>query len=104
MSKKENVRWTLTRIGLMLAYLDQNVSQRLKLFSDSKQDAAEQNHPRVVSSKSKKSIHRDIAAHVFKEDPKYKDEFQRRPSRFTRSVESKLAMLVPSFIFPRTYK
>ncbi|KAG8750707.1 hypothetical protein FRC12_012757 [Ceratobasidium sp. 428] len=74
----------------VIEYLTNNPKFRAKLFSDSTQEAKEENRPKVTAKEAKKYLHSELAEYVFKEnsDEFWRDEYQKIPIRFATSVGS----------------
>lgn len=74
----------------ILDWLDQNISHTQKLFSDSSQDAREENHSRHVAKGSKTHYYALIADALFSVDkkPEARADFSANPDKYTKAVEN----------------
>lgn len=91
-----SVSWAkdISRTERLIDWLEQNVIDRQKLFSDSSQDAKKENRKQRVANGSKSKYHLLIAAAVFSidADPKVREDFQGNSTKYGKAVENRLAM------------
>lgn len=78
------------RTDLIIEWLKDNVDDRIRLFSDSIQDATAEGRRLRTGKVSKIYYYRKIAAAVFEDDPDEKDGFAADPDRYARSIENHL--------------
>ena len=87
------VLWNSKRTDLLVEWLENNVEDCQRLFSDSAQDAREE-HRRPRTAKSvKTSFHVKIAAYIFSvdEDTKVRDDLKAHGAkRYAKSVENRI--------------
>ena len=88
------VLWNSKRTDLLVEWLENNVEDRQRLFSDLAQDAREE-HCRPRTAKSvKTSFHIKMAAYIFSVDgdTKVRDDLKaHRAKRYAKSVENRIA-------------
>lgn len=80
------------RTDRLIDWLENNPSDRHKLFSDSTQDARAQGRRREVGKTHKSFYYAKIAQHVFQNDgnPQYRAEYAVNPQKYAKSVENRL--------------
>lgn len=90
----EKVYWEkdMTRTDRLLEWLENNPSDRQKLFSDSAQDAKEENRARRVARGAKSEFHIKIAVYVFSvdADARVRSEVKGNGHKYAKAVENRL--------------
>jgi hypothetical protein len=87
--------WGPTRTERLVEWLENNVEDRQRLFSDSAQDAREDNRRRRTAKNVKMTFYIKIAEYVFSadEDAKVRDELRTHGlKRYGKSVENRISM------------
>lgn len=91
-----SVSWAkdLSRTERLIIWLEQNVTDRQKLFSDSSQDAKKEGRKQRVATGAKSKYHVLIATAVFSvdADPKVREDFQGNTTKYGKAVENRLAV------------
>lgn len=92
------ISWTkdLSRTERLIDWLEQNVVERQKLFSDSSQDAKAEKRKQRVANGAKSKYHVLIATAVFSIDTeeKVRKDFEANSDKYTKAVENRLAVWV----------
>lgn len=101
-SKKKNkdtgpaISWTkdISRTDRLIDWLEQNVADRQKLFSDSSQDAKSEGRKQRVANGSKSKYHQLIATAVFSvdADAKVREDYEASPTKYIKAIENRLAV------------
>jgi hypothetical protein len=80
------------RTDRLIGWLEENPTDRIKLFSDSSQDARAANRRKIVGKESKMYIYIKIANAVFSADdnPQIRDGYMHHMDKFARAVENRL--------------
>jgi hypothetical protein len=80
------------RTDRLIGWLEENPTDRIKLFSDSSQDARAANRRKIVGKESKMYIYIKIANTVFSADdnPQIRDGYMHHMDKFARAVENRL--------------
>ncbi|KAG6371205.1 hypothetical protein JVT61DRAFT_9829 [Boletus reticuloceps] len=83
------------RTNLLVAFCKDNPDLRLKLFSDSTQDAIRQGRTRKQMSASKDSYYQQIAQHIFTNDrdPVVRQAYSADPLSFVKTIKGRFAKL-----------
>ena len=81
------------RTNLLIAFCKDNPDFRLKLFSDSTQDAIEQGRTRKQMSANRDSYYQRIAQHVFTNDRDsvVQNAYQTDPLPFVKTIKGRFA-------------
>ncbi|KAJ7157566.1 hypothetical protein C8R43DRAFT_826483, partial [Mycena crocata] len=84
-----------TRAERLLDWLETNVDDRIKLFSDSTQDAAQEGRKKKKGKTPKIAYYKMIAEKVFSvdADESLRADYQKKPIRYARSVENYIKRL-----------
>lgn len=84
--------WTDARTERAISWLEDNPVDRQKLFSDSTQAAKDQGRKKVMGKTPKAHFYAKIAEAVFlvDEDPLVRADWERDPTRYTKSVDNLL--------------
>ena len=79
--------------GGILTWFDEHTEDRLKLFSDSKNDAKAEGRDIVSAGKSKTYYYGKIAQDIFKDDhdPNVRREFSGKKGAYQKSIQNKVA-------------
>ncbi|KAJ7085306.1 hypothetical protein C8R44DRAFT_752903 [Mycena epipterygia] len=79
-----------TRTDRLLEWLTTNVDDRVKLFSDSTQDAVKEGRRKKTAKTSKMTYYQKIADAVFAVDASesVREDYKKKPERYARSVEN----------------
>ncbi|KAK7467555.1 hypothetical protein VKT23_004608 [Stygiomarasmius scandens] len=85
----------LTRTDRLLDKLENDVSLRNKLFSDSSENAKSEGRRKQVSKTGKLDLHRVLAKAVFENDAKedVREDYKANPDKYAKSVENYLGRL-----------
>lgn len=90
------ISWTkdLTRTERLIDWLEQNVVERQKLFSDSSQDARAEKRKQRVANGAKSKYHVLIATAIFSVDSEEKvcRDFKANADKYTKVVKNRLAV------------
>lgn len=90
------ISWTKdsSRTERLIGWLEQNVVERQKLFSDSSQDAKKEGRKQRVANGAKSKYHLLIATAVFSvdADAKFREDFEANPNKYVKAIENRLAM------------
>ncbi|KIJ27665.1 hypothetical protein M422DRAFT_146070, partial [Sphaerobolus stellatus SS14] len=88
---EDNLAWTAS----IIEYLTDNVSFRLKLFSDSTKDAKASGRSKKTGKDGKQQMCAKLAEHVFAKnfDSAIAERYAVNPQRFTKSLGDHLARL-----------
>lgn len=89
------VSWNLPRTDRLVEWLEDNVEDRQKLFSDSAQDAKEENRRRRTAKGSKTCFHVKMAHYIFSvdENAKIRDDVKVNGANdYAKVVENRIAM------------
>jgi len=87
------VIWNAKRTELLVEWLENNVEDRQRLFSDSAHDAREENRRPRTAKSVKTSFHVKMAAYIFSvdEDAKVRDDLKARGAkRYAKAVENRI--------------
>lgn len=91
-----SISWTkdVSRTERVIDWLEQNVIDRQKLFSDSSQDAKKEGRKQRVANGAKYKYHLLIATAVFTvdADSKVREDFQANAMKYGKAVENRLAV------------
>lgn len=84
------------RTNLLISFCRDNPDLRLKLFSDSTQDAIEQGRTRKQMSANKDNYYKNVAEHVFMNDPDpaIQEAYEADSTRFVGAVRSRFVKYV----------
>ena len=88
------IMWSESRTERLLEWLENNVEDCQRLFSDSAQDAKEEKHRPRTAKSGKSSLHTKIANYVFSadEDARVQDDVNAHgPQIFAKVVENRIA-------------
>ena len=88
------IMWSESRTERLLEWLENNVEDRQRLFSDSAQDAKEEKRRPRTAKSGKSSLHTKIANYVFSadEDARVRDDVNAHgPQIFAKVVENRIA-------------
>jgi hypothetical protein len=95
----KNPDWTYT----LIAYLGDNVSFRLKLFSDSTADATKEGRMKHTAKDGKVQQYGVLAKHIFGTEPGQSSLYLQNPGRYSTAVETRLRRYDLLFNFQCTY-
>jgi hypothetical protein len=87
------VLWNLQRTDRLVEWLENNVEDRQRLFSDSAQDAKEENRRRRTAKSVKTSFHIKMADYIFSadEDVRVRDDLKAHGAkRYAKAVENRV--------------
>ncbi|KAJ7200312.1 hypothetical protein GGX14DRAFT_660145, partial [Mycena pura] len=89
------ITWNSLRIERALDWLENNVDERVKLFSDSTQDATAQGRKKKTSKGTKNAHYLKMSDYVFSTDPDkaVRSDFKRDPGRYAKSAENCITRL-----------
>lgn len=93
-SGPRRVSWTSNRTDRLLDWLEQNVEDRHKLFSDSAQDAREENRRRRTAKNVKTGFYLKMAEYIFSidEDERIRDDIKTNGAKkYCKAVENRIA-------------
>lgn len=88
------VLWNSNRTERLVEWLENNVEDRQRLFSDSAQDAKEENRRRRTAKSVKTGFYIKIAEYVFSadEDARIRDDLKENGAkRYAKAVENRIA-------------
>jgi hypothetical protein len=90
----QRVHWNDPRTNLLIDWLQDNPDDRHRLFSDSVQNAKNENRARRVAKGVKSVFHAKIARFVFSLDPDegVRADLDKDLSKYTKAVENRLAV------------
>ena len=85
-----------TRTECLIAWLKEHPVERQKLFSDSAQDAKQENRSQRKAKGAKSGLYMQLADSVFSVDnnPKVHEDFKVNPAKYAKSVKNHLGMYV----------
>jgi hypothetical protein len=86
--------WNPMRTERLVEWLENNVEDRQRLFSDSAQDAKEEHRRRRTAKNGKSSFYLKIADYIFSldEDVRFRDDLRTNgPKRYGKAVENRIA-------------
>jgi hypothetical protein len=94
------------RIDRLLGWLATHVNERLKVFSDSTQDANEQGRRKQTSKTAKMTYYAMMADAVFSvdEDETVRADYKQHPERYGKSVENVLGRYVFNLCFENSLR
>lgn len=85
--------WNLQRTERLVEWLENNVDDRQRLFSDSAQDAKEENRRPRTAKNAKTSFHIKMAEYIFSadENPRVRDDVRENGgSNYAKAVENRI--------------
>lgn len=82
----KNVDWTWS----IITYLTNHPMFHIKLYLDSTADASKNGQPHVIAKDGKQQQYAVLAKHIFCGDAEHKKAYAVKPSRFVKSVETRL--------------
>ncbi|KAJ6483676.1 hypothetical protein DFH09DRAFT_1291947 [Mycena vulgaris] len=85
----KNPEWT----DLLVSYLVDNPTFRIKLFSDSTAEAKKEKRAKAVAKDGKAIQYGELAKHIFAEDPSEQVRYVNDPTKYALSVETRLRRL-----------
>ena len=92
----QRVKWNDQRTDRLVQWLENNPEDRQRLFSDSAQDAKEQNRRCRTAKNPKTSFHIKMAEYIFSvdEDPKTRDDLRgvNGTKKYSKAVENCIGM------------
>ena len=92
-SSGPRIIWDAPRTDRLIEWLENNVEDRQRLFSDSAQDAKEQNRRRRTAKNMKTSFHLKMAEYIFSvdNDVRVRDDLRvHGPKRYVKTVENRI--------------
>jgi hypothetical protein len=87
------IQWNSMRTERLLEWLENNVEDRQRLFSDSAQDAKEDNRRCRTAKSAKTSFYIEMAKYIFSvdEDERVRDDLKAHgPLKFAKVVENRI--------------
>jgi hypothetical protein len=92
--KLSRINWDNPRTDRLIDWLEENPSERHKLFADSIQDAQAEGHARNVAKTSKTTFYSAIAEAVFSVDADLptREDYANDKSRYARGVENRIGL------------
>ena len=87
------ILWNANRTERLIQWLEDNVEDRQRLFSDSAQDAREENRPRLTAKSVKTNFHLRMAEYIFlvDEDERVRDDVKLHGAKgYTKVVENRI--------------
>jgi hypothetical protein len=88
------ITWSQTRTERLVEWLEDHVEDRQRLFSDSAQDAREENRRRRTAKNVKATLYSKIAEDIFSvdEDVKFRDDLRAHGvKRYAKAIENRIA-------------
>ncbi|KAJ7074852.1 hypothetical protein B0H15DRAFT_957044 [Mycena belliarum] len=98
--KREQVNWAKNSqwTDLLVSYLTENPTFRIKLFSDSTADAKKEKRAKQVAKDGKTVQYGVLAKHIFADDNNEAPRYANDPVKYATSVETRLRRLKKEYI------
>jgi hypothetical protein len=91
-AERSRVLWDEIRTDQLVDWLEDNPTDRQKLFSDSSHDASKEDRPHRVAKGSKSIFYTKMAEYVFSvdADPKVRVEVKDDVKKYSKAVENRI--------------